>query len=177
MDLARSRWTAARTALALMAVAAVSASACAVSTGPHKRPTNAHIVVEGTAPVPLELVISTDFTESVDPITFQIVQHFNSADTFDIQLPHDHTVDLSALGDIVVRLKNPVVDVASVRLRISLDNGQAYDQSATLSDGAELVYVYVYGGTTPSYRGPPRSDRNSRSANVTTSGAPTTRKA
>ena len=144
MDLVRSGWKGARPALALAAFVAVVATACSVSTGPHTRPTSAHITIEGTAPSPLQLVISTDFTESQDPVTFEIVQHFNAADTIAVQPPLDRMVDLSEFGDIVVRLKNPVVEVASVRLRISLDNGQGYDQTATLSDGGELVYIYTF---------------------------------
>jgi hypothetical protein len=144
MDLARSDRKAAHRALALAAVAALGATAC--TTGPTERPTVADITVEGTAPVPLELVVSTDFTETQDPSTGEIIQHLNAADTFDIELPHERTVSLAARGDVVVRLKNPVVEAASVRLRITLDNGQGYDQSATLSDGAELVYIYVFRG-------------------------------
>jgi hypothetical protein len=143
MDLSGSRSRYALRALAVVSAATLSVSGCLTSS-PDNKPTVAHITVDGTAPSPLQLVISTDFYETQDLDTGEISQIFNTADTLDITLPHDRTVDLADFGSIVVRLKNPVVATASVRMQISLDNGKGYDQSATLSDGAELVYVYVF---------------------------------
>lgn len=144
MDLTRSRARIAGRGLALAVVAALTTS-CSLTTSPPKKPTTAHIIIEGSTPAPLELVTSTDFYQTQNQTTLEVNEVYNKADTLGIgTLPYDATVDLTDLGSISVRLKNPVVATASVRMRVTLDNGQGYDQTATLSDGASLVYVYTY---------------------------------
>jgi len=101
--------------------------------------------VEGTAPVPLQLVVSTDFYEIPDDITFEPLQVIEQADTFFIDLPYDATIALTKLGSVVVALTNFDTVAAQVRLRVDLDSGQApYDQSATMSLGGTLRYVFSF---------------------------------
>ena len=68
----------------------------------------------------------------------------NRADTLHPALPFDQTFDLGTGGSVYVKLNNPVVATATVRLRVDLNEGQSYDQAATLSDQAALVYYFIF---------------------------------
>lgn len=109
------------------------------------KPTSARVRAEGTAPGQLQLVVSTDFFEDVNDITFEVFQVIESADTFFIDLPHDETLPLTDLGSVIVALTNHDTVPAQVRLRVDLDSGQdPYDQSATMSEGGTLRYVFSF---------------------------------
>lgn len=121
----------------------VGAAACSSGTSPDEKPTEARIEVEGTAPGPLELVVSTDFYEDVQD--GQVIQVTNSADTSSISLPFDDTVFLTDLGSVLIQLTNHADETAQVQMRITLDNGaHPYQRSATMSEGGSLRYVYVF---------------------------------
>ena len=121
----------------------VGTAACSSGTSPDEKPTQARIEVEGTAPGPLELVVSTDFYEDVQD--GQVIQVKNSADTSFVSLPFDNTVFLTDLGSVLVELTNHADETAQVQMRITLDNGaQPYQRSATMSEGGSLRYVYVF---------------------------------
>lgn len=116
---------------------------CTFGTSPDEKPTRADIAVLGDAPAPLELVISTDFHEAV--LNGEVVQVTNTADTLFIDLPFAKTVSLSDLGSILVELANHHEEPAQVELSVELDNGQdPYRQSATMSQGGQLRYVFVF---------------------------------
>lgn len=116
---------------------------CTFGTSPDEKPTRADIAVVGDTPAPLELVISTDFHEAV--LDGQVVQVKNSADTLFIDLPFSKTVHLTDLGSILVELANHHDEPAQVELSVELDNGQdPYRQSATMSQGGQLRYVFVF---------------------------------
>ena len=120
-------------------------AACSSGTEPDSKPTEARIRVEGTSTVPLQLLTSLDFFETVDPISGEIRQILNTADTVFVDaLPYDATVPLTSLGSIYVELANLEDTPANVRLQVDLDNGQGYDRSATMSEGGALVYAYVF---------------------------------
>lgn len=129
-----------------LATMSILAAACANSTAPTNRPTEARVRVEGTSPVPLQLVVSTDFYETVDQFTGEILQITASADTTQItSLPFDRTVPLTSLGSVLVSLTNHADQPAQVRLRVNLDGGQdPYDQSAEMSKGGQLRYVFAF---------------------------------
>jgi hypothetical protein len=148
MDFASRCPRGARRALTALGVALLGVPGCSLSTGPSQRPTSAHIIIDGTAAAPLQLVISTDFYETQDATTAEIVQVFNTADTVSVDPPDDRTVDLGDFGGIAVHLKNLSPTDASVRMRVSLDNGQGYDYTGTLPQGQEFVYVYLFGEAT-----------------------------
>lgn len=128
-----------------LSVALVAAAACSSGTSPDEKPTRADISVTGTAPAQLQLVISTDFFEMVDDVTFEILQVLNTADTLFIDPPFEQTVPLTDLGSIVVELTNHEEESAQVRMRVTLDSGQdPFDQSATMSLGGTLRYVFTF---------------------------------
>jgi hypothetical protein len=121
------------------------AVACSTGTDPDIKPTSAHIRVEGTAPAQLQLVVSTEFYEAQDEVTFEIYQVIESADTSFIDVPYDEVLPLSSSGSVVVQLANLEIAPAQVRLRVDLDSGQEpYDRTATMSDGGRLRYVFVF---------------------------------
>jgi len=132
-------------ALVTPAAALLAVAGCSLTTGSSAQPTVAHIVVDGTAPSgSLELVVSTNFYETQDTTTGSINQVFNSADTLSIDLPYDDHVQLVDQGKIAVHLKNVSASDVTVHMQVGLDNGQGYDHQSTLSQGQELVYVYVF---------------------------------
>lgn len=135
-----------RSVWAAVVVAGVVSAACSNSTGPDVKPTRAEITVTGSSPVPLRLVVSTDFVETINTETGVRSQVFNSADTSFINtLPFSRMVQLTDLGSIVVDLANPDTAVAAIRMRVELDSGQSpYDQSANMSQGGALRYVFNY---------------------------------
>ena len=101
--------------------------------------------MDGTTPVPLELVVSIDFYEVQDAVTLEVSQVIQSADTTLITPPYDQTVDLGVGGSVLVKLANHDVTPANVRLRVDLDTGQdPYDRSATMSEGGALRYVFLF---------------------------------
>lgn len=121
----------------------VALAGCGLGTSPGEMPTRADISVVGETPVPLELVVSTDFHEIFRD--GQVVQVKNSADTSFIDLPYSKTVMLTDLGSILVELANHDPEPAQVELTVELDNGQdPYRQSATMSEGGQLRYVFVF---------------------------------
>ncbi len=131
---------------ALTALMVVGASAaCSSGTQPEEKPTQARIRVEGSAPGPLQLVVSTNFFEVVDQFTGEIRQILNTADTTAIgTLPYDGTVQLTSLGSVYVSVANEDAAAANVRLRVDLDERQAYDRSATMSEGGALIFAFVF---------------------------------
>jgi hypothetical protein len=107
-------------------------------------PTSAVINIDGTTPNPLTLIVSTDFYEQVNLSTGQYTPILVTADTVPLTPPYNRTVDISALGNIYVEVYQPEVATASVHMKVDLNNGQGYDQSATMSDKAQLIYYFVF---------------------------------
>jgi hypothetical protein len=130
-------------AMGVAFVVLVSSTACDSGTAPGEKPTRADVAVVGEAPVPLELVVSTDFFETVRD--GEVVQVKNSADTLFIEPPFAQTFFLSDLGSVLVELANHDAEPAQVELSVELDSGQEpYRQSATMSEGGRLRYVFVF---------------------------------
>lgn len=124
-------------------VLAVTSAACDFGTSPDTKPTRAEVAVVGEAPVPLELVISIDFHETVRD--GEVIQVKNTADTLFIDPPFEQTVALNELGSVLVELTNHDPEPAQVELSVELDSGQdPYRQSATMSEGGKLRYVFVF---------------------------------
>lgn len=133
--------------LALLSLVAMSGflAACGSPSEPEEKPSTAQIRVEGTTPVPLQLVVSTDFFQVQDAVTLQISEVVESADTTFITLPYEDVVDLGVGGSVLVGLTNHDTIPANVRLRVNLDTGQnPYDQAATMSEGGTLRYVFLF---------------------------------
>lgn len=127
----------------LVLVVTATSAACDFGTSPDTKPTRAEVAVSGEAPVPLELVISIDFHETVRD--GEIIQVKNTADTLFIDPPFAQTVQLNELGSVLVELTNHDPEPAQVELSVELDSGQdPYRQSATMSEGGKLRYVFVF---------------------------------
>ena len=137
-----ARWKATRLGLVLAAAATLAVAGCSLNTGPANKPTVAHIVIDGTAPGPLSLVVSTNFYE-VQNSDGSLSEVYNASDSTSVSLPYDNQVALNDLGSVSVHVKYPGSGSASVHMTVSLDNGQGYDHSATISGDQELSYVYV----------------------------------
>lgn len=139
----RMDWKERATAMGMACAVLASAMACDSGTGPGDKPTRADVAVVGDAPAPLELVVSTDFYETVRD--GEVVQVKNSADTLFIEPPFAQTFFLSDLGSVLVELANHDDEPAQVELSVELDNGQEpYRQSATMSEGGQLRYVFAF---------------------------------
>jgi hypothetical protein len=131
-----------RLGLVLVAAAMLAAGGCSLSTSGNM-PTTASIVVDGSSPVPVQLIVSVDFYQVVDS-SGAISERYNSADTTSITFPYNESVDISSLGSISVRVRNPAPDTATVHLKVGLDNGQGFDHTSAIANGQQLSYVYVY---------------------------------
>ncbi|HSG47197.1 MAG TPA: hypothetical protein VLA43_05190 [Longimicrobiales bacterium] len=129
-----------------VALLATAAAGCSTSTDPDLKPTRADITISGSTTVPLRLIVSTDFYETINQLTGERGQVFNSADTLTVEtLPYVSSVQLSDLGSVVVDLSNPSDTEATVRLQVAMDSGQSpYDQTAIMSQGGALRFVFSY---------------------------------
>lgn len=117
---------------------------CSFSSGPDSKPSTAEIRIEGTSPNTLKLITSTDFYEQLNTGTGEYTPILVTSDTLEIELPYNATMGMGPLASIYVELLQPEVATASVRMRVDLDNGEGYDQSATLSDRAALIYYFIF---------------------------------
>ena len=137
----RSRSRSARLVAALFVLGAVG---CSTTASPELKPTRAEVTVTGSTSVPLRLIVSTDFSETYDPVDEVREQIFHSADTiFVSELPYRDTVLLTDVASIVVDLSNPSDVAATARLQVALDGGQpGYDREALMSEGGALRYVF-----------------------------------
>ena len=120
------------------------AAGCSLGSGPDDKPTSARIRVEGTSPNALKLITSTQFYEQFNTGTQEYIPVLLKSDTVEIQLPYDATMSTGAQFSIYVELLQPEVATATVRMRVDLDNGEGYNQNATLADRAALIYYYIY---------------------------------
>ena len=136
-------WKGAATA-ATLTLSAVIAGACSFGTSPDNVPTSAVIDIQGSTPNPLELIVSTDFYEQLNTSTGERKPVLVTSDTVLITPPYHDTVDIAALGSVYVELYQPEVATASVHMMVDLDNGQHYEQNATLADKAQLIYYFVF---------------------------------
>lgn len=126
-------------------LASVLVVGCSLTGGPDDKPSEARVRVEGSSPHPLSLIVATNFYEQLNLETGARSVVLVSSDTSEISLPHDRAVDLGETGSVYVELLNPLVATATVRMRVDLDSGQnPYDQSATLSDRASLIYYFLF---------------------------------
>ena len=133
-----------RTAAAALACSLIVAGACSLGTSPDNKPTSAVINIEGTTPNPLKLILSTDFFEQLNTSSGVYTPILISSDTVLVTPPYNKTVNIAALGSIYVELYQPEVATATVHMKVDLDNGEGYEQNATLSDKAQLIYYFIF---------------------------------
>ncbi len=103
-------------------------------------------MVDGDDLVNLQLVVSRDFVQTFDPETQAITEVILQADTIAINGLYDQVLPLTALGGIIVELINPDPEVKAVRLRVWIDGNPEFNQSATLSAGALLRFIFLFNG-------------------------------
>jgi hypothetical protein len=103
----RHSYNYARTAVVFcMAIMVAACSSSSTETG--RMPTQASVAVSGSTTVPLRLIISTDFTETLNQATGQRVQVILAADTINVStLPWSRDVTLNETASILVDLSNP----------------------------------------------------------------------
>jgi hypothetical protein len=105
----------------------------------------AQLIVTGTSPVPLTVILSNQFQTVQDPTTGQITTSFIQADTLTLLLPIDQTYSLGASGRVYLRLWQPdSTQTADILMRVLLDKKrEVYNQRATLKN-AFLEYSFSY---------------------------------
>jgi len=105
----------------------------------------AQVLVTGTSPVPLRVILSNNFTNIQNPDDGTITTQLIIADTFDLTLPIDHRYSLGNNARIFVRVWQPdSAQTADVLMRVLLDGErEVYEQRATLRD-AYLEYTFTY---------------------------------
>lgn len=131
-------------AAATLAVALFGVGSCSLGTEPDSKPTSAKVNIEGTFPNPLTLVTSIDFYEQLNTETGVLTPILITSDTVLITSPYEDTIAMGALGSVYVELYQPEVETATVHMKVSLDNGEGYEQNATLADKAQLIYYFVF---------------------------------
>ena len=90
------------------------------------------------------LILSTDFFEQLNTSSGVYTPILISSDTVLVTPPYNKTVNIAALGSIYVELYQPEVATATVHMKVDLDNGEGYEQNATLSDKAQLIYYFIF---------------------------------
>lgn len=108
-----------------------------------KQPEQARVQIEVTATNPLQLVISTDFFEFIEPVSGEILASLNDADTFAVTGTFDQTIALGNASAILARLTETDSLQATVRMRVFLDGSLEYDRQGTIQD-ATLEYRYIF---------------------------------
>lgn len=104
---------------------------------------NAYVYVTGASPVPLQLILSNDYTAiENDEGRFDVT--LAVADTLYLSPPFQRTHPIGGKGRIFVRLTQPdSTTEATVQMRITLDDQEVYNVGATLRE-ASLEYLFVY---------------------------------
>ncbi len=121
-------------------------TACSLGTGLDDMPSSARVRVEGSAPEELRLITSIDFIEQINLETGAQSVLLLESDTAVIDLPFDATLDVRETGSVYVELLYRPKSTASVTLQVELDTGERFEQAATMSDGAQLIYYRAWYG-------------------------------
>jgi hypothetical protein len=121
-------------------------AACNLGTNLDDIPTTARVRVAGAAPDEIKLIVSTDFFEQLNLETLERRAVLQTSDTLTLTLPYDQTWDLTELASVYVELLYEPTSTASVTMRVNLDNGESYEQAATMSTGAQLIYYWIWSG-------------------------------
>jgi len=131
------------TALVILTVAAAGCDGLLDSNQEYAE--NAQVIVTGTSPVPMILILSNRYTAVPDPTTGQVVVQVERADTFALSLPIDRIYPLGDQFRILVRLQNAdSTSTANINMRVLLDGrNEVYNQNATMKD-SYLEYRFNY---------------------------------
>jgi hypothetical protein len=108
-----------------------------------RRPDQARVVVTGQSPVPLRLVLSTNFTAEYNFETGIWDVNLITAEEYDLPLPIEQTIQLTT-DRFFARLINPSTEEqATVHMEVFFDGRQWYNQQATLVD-SQLEFLHVF---------------------------------
>lgn len=133
-----------RAGVAFVALLLVSAGCSSISDTDDDPPETARVLFEGSAPVPLEVVASTNFTRFTDQFGETIVE-LHASDTLEASPPFDQTWSMTGTNvGFYIQVRNPDSEVADIRLRVFIDGEKRYDQEAEMAD-ASLAWVFVAG--------------------------------
>jgi hypothetical protein len=136
--------TSERRILLFTAIAVASSTNCSDLQGTDQRlVSTARVTVAGTAPVPLRLITSTDFTVARDP-DGNVIVSYNRADSATITLPYDRDYSFGQARTDRFAVKIASTDTASTatfELRVFLDGEQDLRQGMTMKNSS---YEYVF---------------------------------
>jgi len=135
-----------RATAAALAVMSISA-ACNLLDDDQEYPGVARVEITGTAPGPLELVVSDDFQRVADFDQGARYTVLVRADTSQVELDFVKEYDIELARRFYVRLTNHAVEVASIRLTVAFDGEIGYSQGANLSESGALEFSEIFFGT------------------------------
>lgn len=106
---------------------------------------NAQIVVTGSSPTPMLLILSNRYTEVPDQVSGQVIVQIEAADTFELSLPIDRSYPLGSQYRILARLQNAdTTSTASVNMRVLLGGkDEVFNQNAVMK-ASSLEYRFNY---------------------------------
>jgi hypothetical protein len=103
---------------------------------------NGRVTVTGTAPVPLILITSSNFTATEDPLTGERTINFVTSDTTTLTLPFDRTYSFGRTDRFLVKVANSdSTSTATVVLSVFLDGVEDLRQGLTMQNSS---YQYLY---------------------------------
>ncbi len=120
---------------------------CNILDDDQQLPGIARVEITGSAPQPLELVVSDNFERVADfdqGARYTVLVH---ADTSLVQPDFTRDYDIEGTHRFYVRLTNHSSEVAQILLLVAFDGEVGYSQRASLSEGGALEFSEVFFGT------------------------------
>src|SRR5262245_59126852 len=105
----------------------------------------ARVLVTGESPVPMKVLVSTNFTAVPDGFG-GLVATITKADTINgVAFPHDRSHQIKGRDRFLVRLMNSdTASTATIHMRVFLDGNEVFNQRATMKD-SYLESISYYG--------------------------------
>lgn len=126
---------------------AASLASCNLLDDDQPLPGTARVEITGSAPQPLELVVSDNFERVADFDQGARYTRVISADTSLVQPDFTREYDIGGTHRFYVRLTNHSSEVAQILLQVAFDGEVEYSQRANLSEGGALEFSEVFFGT------------------------------
>lgn len=126
---------------------AASLASCNLLDDDQPLPGTARVEITGSAPQPLELVVSDNFERVADFDQGARYTRVISADTSLVQPDFTREYDIGGTHRFYVRLTNHSSEVAQILLQVAFDGEVEYTQRANLSEGGALEFSEVFFGT------------------------------
>ena len=135
-----------RALLAALALAG-AASACDLLDDDQVLPDVARVVLTGSSPVDLEMVVSDNFQVVADVTLGSRYTVLVHADTLLVRPDFSQDYDIQVSRRFLVRLTNHSSEVAQVNLSVAFDGEVGYSQQATMAEGGSLEFSEIFFGT------------------------------